>query len=413
MKKGEFYITTNTGIQKRDGYILQTAGNVYGIHNGGSYCKNWIITDLKTGLQVRDNFRTRKAAGDFIESTPEIEERILKMHNDPNSEFINNCIKAINQAHTVNPIDNTKPRRPVKNGFYVYTYTSTSGTERAAIAPRSNPDEYFLDVYAEDLAKHIQQIIDTTPGAYFIDKTTGLDIDPAKLDTTPAPDTTPADVIPETTPAPVTAAETTPAPEESQESTTESAPETSPALYKYGMRSRGYSIAAQPAGVVAREDDPAGIYYDIICYERELTPAELDHYSLDPLQPAGDPVQAASQDATSPAIISDKETTTTPPENGSQAAREETPERLTESPRENPGTTTPPGPETVTESTTSQPEKAAATQATSPREGPTRPPKTASHTDTHERRKTRYKAKYKASRTREGPPKQSLFSKVS
>lgn len=208
---------------------------------------------------------------------------------------------------------------------------------------------------------------------------------PAKLDTTPAPDTTPADVIPETTPAPVTAAETTPAPDVSQESNTESAPETSPTLYKYGMRSRGYSIAAQPAGVVAREDDPTGIYYDIICYERELTPAEVDHYSLDPLQPAGEPVQAASQDTTSPAIISDKETTTA-------AATE---------------------PETVTESTNSQPEKAATAQATRPREGPTRPARIASHTDTHERHKTRYKAKYKAARTREGPPKQSLFSKVS
>ena len=53
--------------------------------------------------------------------------------------------------------------------------------------------------------------------------------------------------------------------------------------HKYGMRLRGYSIGAQPAGVVERADDPTGLYYDIITYNRELTPEELDIYSLTPL----------------------------------------------------------------------------------------------------------------------------------
>lgn len=52
-------------------------------------------------------------------------------------------------------------------------------------------------------------------------------------------------------------------------------------LYKYGMRHRGFSIGCQPRGVVRRLDDPAGRYWDIIVYDRELTQKEIDDYELD------------------------------------------------------------------------------------------------------------------------------------
>ena len=160
---------------------------------------------------------------------------------------------------------------------------------------------------------------------------------------------------------------------------------------------------------------------DLYSDSSERHPAKLDTTPA----PEETPTDADTQEATtSPATISDKETTTatdTEPENGKQDA---TPERLKESPEpvteSGSKTTLPPtpertttSPETVTESTKGQQEEPAAAHATRPREGPTRPVKTASHTDTHGAIKSPYKAKYKASRTREGPPKQSLFSKVS
>lgn len=51
----------------------------------------------------------------------------------------------------------------------------------------------------------------------------------------------------------------------------------------YGMRLRGYSPGAQPAGCVRRLDDKRGVYWDIIAYERRLTPEEVIRYSLDEL----------------------------------------------------------------------------------------------------------------------------------
>ena len=54
--------------------------------------------------------------------------------------------------------------------------------------------------------------------------------------------------------------------------------------YKYGMRHpRGFSPGCQPKGVIRREDDPAGKYYDIIVYDRKLTDKELYEYELDDL----------------------------------------------------------------------------------------------------------------------------------
>ena len=53
-------------------------------------------------------------------------------------------------------------------------------------------------------------------------------------------------------------------------------------VYKYGMRLRGFSPGCQPKqGLVDREDDPDGKYYDILVYSRELEPDEISGYELD------------------------------------------------------------------------------------------------------------------------------------
>lgn len=54
--------------------------------------------------------------------------------------------------------------------------------------------------------------------------------------------------------------------------------------YKYGMRLRGFSPGCQPRGVVRREDDSSGKYWDIIVYDRKLTDNELFDYELDELK---------------------------------------------------------------------------------------------------------------------------------
>lgn len=52
--------------------------------------------------------------------------------------------------------------------------------------------------------------------------------------------------------------------------------------YYYGMRLRGFSPMCQPKeGLVRREDDVTGRYYDILVYNRELTQEELRSYDLD------------------------------------------------------------------------------------------------------------------------------------
>ena len=56
---------------------------------------------------------------------------------------------------------------------------------------------------------------------------------------------------------------------------------THPAEYKYGMRLRGYSPGAQPKGVLRRENDTTGKYYDIIVYDRPLSAEEISNYDLD------------------------------------------------------------------------------------------------------------------------------------
>lgn len=54
--------------------------------------------------------------------------------------------------------------------------------------------------------------------------------------------------------------------------------------YKYGMRLRGFAPMCQPKeGLVRREDDPTGKYYDILVYNRGLSDKELRDYELDSL----------------------------------------------------------------------------------------------------------------------------------
>lgn len=52
--------------------------------------------------------------------------------------------------------------------------------------------------------------------------------------------------------------------------------------YRYGMRLRGYSIGCQPMdGLLYRDEDDSGEYYDILVYDRPLTEDEMKHFSLD------------------------------------------------------------------------------------------------------------------------------------
>lgn len=167
--------------------------------------------------------------------------------------------------------------------------------------------------------------------------------------------------------------------EDSQEPT-----EGQTALYKYGMRLRGYSIGAQPAGVVLREDDPTGAYYDIISYNVPLSQEDIKHYSLTPLEgPTTEETTTAGQTTTA--------AETEPQEarqEATQTAIDETPDRTTEGPagaQEKPAE----GPEAVTHMTPSH----ACENAT----GRTETPQAVQTTTTPYKRPPRAK-------TRAGPP---------
>ena len=55
--------------------------------------------------------------------------------------------------------------------------------------------------------------------------------------------------------------------------------------YRYGMRLRGFSLGCQPKeGLLRREDDPTGKYWDILVYDRILTDQEIRSYELDPIK---------------------------------------------------------------------------------------------------------------------------------
>lgn len=56
-------------------------------------------------------------------------------------------------------------------------------------------------------------------------------------------------------------------------------------MFKYGMRLRGFSPMCQPKeGLVRREDDPTGKYYDIVVYDRRLSDREISNYELDEIK---------------------------------------------------------------------------------------------------------------------------------
>lgn len=58
--------------------------------------------------------------------------------------------------------------------------------------------------------------------------------------------------------------------------------------HKYGMRNRGFSIGCQPMeGLVRREDDPLGVYWDILVYDRTLTAKEVLDYELEDVESIG------------------------------------------------------------------------------------------------------------------------------
>lgn len=52
--------------------------------------------------------------------------------------------------------------------------------------------------------------------------------------------------------------------------------------FVYGMRLRGFSIGCQPMnGLIDRQNDDSGKYYDLIVYDRELSDQETKAYELD------------------------------------------------------------------------------------------------------------------------------------
>lgn len=60
-------------------------------------------------------------------------------------------------------------------------------------------------------------------------------------------------------------------------------------IYKYGMRCRPYSIGCQPMqNLIEAQEDPAGVYWNILLYSEPLSPEQIAHYSLTDLQPQPD-----------------------------------------------------------------------------------------------------------------------------
>jgi len=53
-------------------------------------------------------------------------------------------------------------------------------------------------------------------------------------------------------------------------------------MYIYGMKLRGFSPGCQPLqGLLGRQEDVTGKYYDILIYDRELTEEEEQNYELE------------------------------------------------------------------------------------------------------------------------------------
>lgn len=55
--------------------------------------------------------------------------------------------------------------------------------------------------------------------------------------------------------------------------------------YVYGMKLRGFAPLCQPmAGLLGYTEDPTGVYYNLLAYDRPLTEEELRDYELVPIQ---------------------------------------------------------------------------------------------------------------------------------
>ena len=53
-------------------------------------------------------------------------------------------------------------------------------------------------------------------------------------------------------------------------------------LYYYGMRLRGFSPGCQPMdGLIERQDDWTGKYWDVLVYDRILSKPDCEHYDLE------------------------------------------------------------------------------------------------------------------------------------
>ena len=53
-------------------------------------------------------------------------------------------------------------------------------------------------------------------------------------------------------------------------------------VFKYGMRSRGFSPGCQPVdGLICAEDDPLQDYHNVLVYDRMLSRDEVKAYELD------------------------------------------------------------------------------------------------------------------------------------
>ena len=60
-------------------------------------------------------------------------------------------------------------------------------------------------------------------------------------------------------------------------------------IYKYGMKHRGFSPGCQPLqNLIEAQEDPTGVYFNILLYSEPLTPEALRNYELTDLQPAPD-----------------------------------------------------------------------------------------------------------------------------
>lgn len=60
-------------------------------------------------------------------------------------------------------------------------------------------------------------------------------------------------------------------------------------IYKYGMKYRGFSIGCQPMqNLIEAQEDPTGVYFNILLYSEPLTKEDLKSYQLKDLQPAPD-----------------------------------------------------------------------------------------------------------------------------